>query len=58
MVFMKVPPPEGAPNNQYSVDHSSLLAVLDPQGRFAGILRPPRSPEAVAADMARLVEGG
>lgn len=58
MVFMKVPAPEGAPANQYTVDHSSLLAVLDPQGRFAGILRPPLVPEAVAADMVRLVEGG
>lgn len=54
MVFMKVPPPEGAPADQYSVDHSSTLVVLDPQGRMAGLLRPPLQPAAIAADLAAL----
>ena len=54
MVFMKVPPPEGVPADQYSVDHSATMAVLDPQGRMAGLLRPPLQPDAVAADLAAL----
>ena len=54
MVFMTVPPPEGAPADQYSVDHSSTLVILDPQGRMAGLLRPPLQPDAIAADLAAL----
>ena len=41
MVFMKVPPMEGAPADRYNVDHSAALAVLDPQGRMAGVIPPP-----------------
>lgn len=56
MVFAKVPPPEGVPANQYSVDHSASMAVLDPQGRMAGLIQPPLDPKAIAADMAALTE--
>lgn len=56
MVFIKVPPPEGVPADQYSVDHSATLAVLDPQGRMAGLLRPPLQPEAIAADLLVLTQ--
>ena len=51
LVFMKVPPPQGAPANQYSVDHSAALAVLDPQGRMAGVIQPPLDPRGIAADL-------
>jgi protein SCO1/2 len=51
LVFMKVPPPAGAPAGQYSVDHSAALAVLDPQGRMAGVIQPPLDPKAIAADL-------
>jgi len=54
MVFVKVDPPEGAPANQYSVDHSATLVVMDPQGRMAGLLRPPLQPDAIAADLLAL----
>ena len=54
LVFMKAPPAEGAPADQYSVDHSSTLVVLDPQGRMAGLLRPPLQPDAIAADLLAL----
>ncbi|MBF6024378.1 SCO family protein [Lysobacter niastensis] len=56
MVFAKVPPPEGAPADQYSVDHSASMAVLDPQGRMAGIVQPPLDPLAIAADMTALTQ--
>lgn len=56
MVFMKVPPPEGTPADQYSVDHSASLAVLDPQGRMAGLLRPPLDPKAIATDLLTLTQ--
>lgn len=54
MVFVKVPAPEGAPADQYSVDHSASMAVLDPQGRMSGLVQPPFDPAAIAADMAAL----
>ncbi|MFP7721252.1 SCO family protein [Lysobacter sp. A3-1-A15] len=54
MVFAKVPPEEGAPSDQYSVDHSASLAVLDPQGRMSGLVQPPYDPAAIGRDMAAL----
>ena len=56
MVFAKVPPSEGVPADQYSVDHSASMAVLDPQGRMAGIVQPPFDPLAIAADMTALTQ--
>ena len=54
LVFMKVPAAEGSPADQYSVDHSAALAVLDPQGRMAGVIPPPLQPKAIAADLITL----
>jgi protein SCO1/2 len=54
LVFQKVAPEAGAPADQYAVDHSATLAVLDPKGRMAGILRPPLVPQAIAADFQML----
>lgn len=57
LVFAKVPLGDGP--NQYTIDHSAALAVLDPQGRMAGVL--PGSaleqPAAIAADFAKLTDG-
>lgn len=39
----------------YTIDHSSQLVLLDPEGRQAGIFRPPFDPVALAADLALLV---
>lgn len=54
MVFARVPPPEGAPADAYSVDHSASIAVLDPQARMAGVLTPPFEPARIARDLAKL----
>jgi protein SCO1/2 len=54
MVFAKVPAPEGAPADQYSMDHSAAMAVLDPQGRLSGFITPPFDPRDIAADMTAL----
>lgn len=56
MVFAKVPAPEGAPADQYSMDHSAGLAVLDPQARLAGFITPPLDPQDIAADMTALTQ--
>ena len=54
MVFMKVPAPEGAPADQYGIDHSASIAVLDPQARMAGVIVPPLQPKAIAEDLEKL----
>ncbi len=56
LVFAKVPPAEGAPANQYAVDHSAALVVLDPQGRMAGVIQPPFVPKAIAEDLIALTK--
>lgn len=56
LAFAIVPAPEGAPENQYTVDHSASMAVLDPQGRMAGVVQPPLDPKAIADDLITLTE--
>ncbi|MFA0922458.1 SCO family protein [Xanthomonas fragariae] len=56
-VFQKVPGKGFAQNpNDYSMDHSAGIAVLDPQGRLAGLMRPPLDPKAIAADLQKLTK--
>src|SRR3546814_14570560 len=57
LVFAKVPAPEGAPPDSYTIDHSATIAVLDPQGRMAGIIQQPLPPRALAAALAPLPHG-
>lgn len=54
LVFMQAPSAPGTPSGQYSVDHSAALAVIDPQGRMAGVVQPPLDPDRIAADMVAL----
>jgi len=52
LVFMKVP----LGNGDYSMDHSATLVVLDPQGRQAGLIRPPLAWSDIADDLRLLAE--
>lgn len=52
MVYMQTPLEGGG----YTVDHSSSVAVLDPQGQLVAVLRPPFDAAVIAADMRALVE--
>ena len=54
LVFMKVPLGGDAPADLYTIDHSAALALLDPQGRMAGVIQGPLEPAAIAADLAAL----
>lgn len=54
LVFMAMPPEDAERPDHYSVDHSASMAVLDPQGRMAGVLQPPLDPNAIAADLLKL----
>lgn len=53
LVYMKVP----LENGDYSIDHSATLVVLDPQGRQAGLIRPPLDWQGIAQDLRVLAEG-
>ena len=50
MVYMKVP----TKGNDYTIDHSASVSVLDPDGNMAGLIRPPFDPAAIGADMKAL----
>ncbi|HEU0151841.1 MAG TPA: SCO family protein [Arenimonas sp.] len=52
LVYMKVATDGG----DYTMDHSSALVVIDPQGRQAGLIRPPFVPADIAADLVLLSE--
>jgi protein SCO1/2 len=52
MVYMKVTEPDGS----YSMDHSATLVLLDPQGRQAGLIRPPLQAQAIGDDLRLLAE--
>jgi protein SCO1 len=54
MVYMHSPLEGGG----YSVDHSSSVAVVDPDGRLVAQLRPPFDPARIAADLRTLVGDG
>lgn len=58
LVYAKVPLSEDALPDQYTIDHSATLVVLDPQGRMAGVIQPPLKPDAIARDMIALTEAG
>lgn len=55
LVFMKVPGASGAPDD-YSIDHSAALVLLDPQVRMAGVTQPPFDVKGIAADLATLTK--
>ena len=52
LVYAKVP----MDNGDYSMDHSATLVVLDPQGRQAGLIRPPLVWKDIATDLRLLAE--
>ena len=51
LVFIKVPAAKDAAPDQYTMDPSAALVVLDPQGRMAGVIQPPFQPKAIAEDL-------
>jgi protein SCO1 len=43
------------PGGDYSLDHSSFIYVMDPQGRFAASIESEEAPEEMAKQLARLI---
>lgn len=50
LVFMKVPGSSGEPDD-YTIDHSAAMVLLDPQVRMAGVVQPPFDIQAIASDL-------
>ena len=53
LVFMKVPGKSGQADD-YTLDHSAAVVLLDPQARMAGVIQPPFDVKAIAADLQAL----
>lgn len=53
-VYMKAP---GATPETYSVDHSSALILVNPDGQVAGYFTPPLRVDALVADLGKLIPG-
>lgn len=52
LVYARVPDESGG----YSVDHSASAVIIDPDGRRAGLFRPPFEPTPISADIISLVD--
>jgi protein SCO1/2 len=50
LVYMKVP----QAGSSYTMDHSATLVLLNQNAEFAGLIRPPFNPEAIANDLLNL----
>ena len=56
VMYVKVP--NGPGPLDYTIDHSASLLVIDPQGRLAGLIRPPHRVDAIVADLITLMDEG
>lgn len=56
MVFMRNAPDDASKPDQYSVDHSAAMAVINPQGQLAGFLKAPFEAAAITRDMDALTK--
>jgi len=52
VMYAKVP----LEGDNYTVDHSSSLFLLDPQTQLRGLIRPPFDPKALSADLQQLTQ--
>ncbi len=55
VVFMKAPSESGS-ENDYLMDHSSALLVINPQGQLVAFINPPHTPESVLKAVSALTQ--
>jgi len=55
VVYLKMPAAEGSTTDDYLVDHSSALLLLDPQGRLKAFLNPPHDPSTILHDVKTVI---
>ena len=54
VVYMRAP---GGADDNYNMDHTASLLVIDPEARLHALIRPPHAADAIAADL-RTLSGG
>lgn len=54
VMYVKVATGEGP--QDYTMDHSASLMIIDPQARLLGLMRPPHQADVMAADLATLLD--
>jgi protein SCO1 len=55
VVYLKMPVEDGADADNYVVDHSAALLLLNPEGRLVAFLNPPFTPEGILKDIRTVV---
>jgi protein SCO1/2 len=55
VVYLKMPAAAGSDADDYLVDHSSALLLLDPQGRLKAFLNPPHNPSTILRDIQTVI---
>jgi len=55
VVYMKMPSEEASDVNNYLVDHSSALLLLNPEGRLVAFFNPPHDPKTILKDFQTVV---
>ncbi len=53
ILSMKVPDPKGGDN--YFMDHSTVVVLIDPDGRFVGVFPAPHDGEGMAMDLQAII---
>ncbi len=53
VVYVKVP---GATPDTYTMDHSTTLILIDPQGQLAGYFTSPHQRDALVADLTQVLK--
>jgi protein SCO1 len=53
VVYMKVPSDAG--DNDYLVDHSSAILLLNPEGKLAAFLQPPHTPHSILDSLNKII---
>lgn len=49
--------PTGPGPMDYTIDHTASILIIDPEGRLAGLMRPPHQTAAIVADLKTLLDG-
>ena len=51
-----MPAEQGKDVENYQIDHSAALLLLNPDGGLVAFLNPPHSPEKIFKDISRVIE--
>ena len=55
VVYLKMAPEEGAAEDNYVMDHSAALLLLNPEGKLVAFLNPPFTPKSILKDFQTVV---